>query len=54
MPVANPDWWDLMLLGHLPYQVYNILLHHPSVCAHAPVGADRDDRRRHHVSIVWH
>ena len=24
MLVANiPDWWDLMLLRHLPYQVYN-------------------------------
>jgi len=21
--VANPDWCDLMLLRHLPYQVYN-------------------------------
>ena len=23
MLVANPDWWDLMLLRHLPYQIYN-------------------------------
>jgi len=24
MLVANPGWWDLMLLRHLPYQVYNM------------------------------
>jgi len=35
--IDNPVWWDLMLLRHLPYRMFNTSYEIAHRCVHAPV-----------------